>query len=412
MVDTEQLLEAPAVRARALTYGGLGLALVLLIGQIALPTLATAEPAMVDPDPAGLLPPMPDLSVAPVMSAPVALFELTLAYPSDGDIGRLLVQAGAKQDEAEQAAAILHSEYGGTVADAADIKLALGDAAGDKGRSIEQMTILGDLGRATITREGGALRLRRGAPQTIEINLPASAVDAVQSFREAGLDARLALEASALVERRAAGARRITAVIAERPDRFEARGVPQLQYLAAALEGQRPVRLLRWPGTPEGWIDVAKFTAQIGFAQPVQGRISSRFGSRLHPILRFLRPHQGVDFAAGWGTPVRAAADGRVIGAGWSGGYGRQVRLDHGNAVLTSYAHLSSMSAVPGGMVKRGQVIGYVGASGLATGPHLHFEVIRRGQRVDPLSTRLLEVNAVDRAAFAARLAQLRIAGA
>src|SRR4029450_10350924 len=110
--------------------------------------------------------------------------------------------------------------------------------------------------------------------------------------------------------------------------------------------------------------------------------------------------------------PVRAVADGGFTDAGWHGGYGRQVRLDHGHAMGTSYSHLSVMTVMPGSWVRRGQVIGYVGASGLATGPHLHFEVTRLGQRIDPLSARLIDGNgAADRSAVAARLAQLNIAG-
>jgi murein DD-endopeptidase MepM/ murein hydrolase activator NlpD len=126
-----------------------------------------------------------------------------------------------------------------------------------------------------------------------------------------------------------------------------------------------------------------------------------------------LRPHQGVDFAASWGTPVRAAADGRVVAAEWRGGYGRQVKVNHAGRLATSYSHLSEMVAKPGTWVRRGQIIGYVGASGLATGPHLHFEVMRSGQRIDPLTVRLVDWgNDADRSAVVARLAQLKIAGA
>ena len=86
----------------------------------------------------------------------------------------------------------------------------------------------------------------------------------------------------------------------------------------------------------------------------------------------------GIDFGAAWGSPIVAAADGQVVGAGWSGGYGRQVRIVHDGGLMTTYSHMSAMVAQPGAAVRQGQVIGYVGSSGLSTGPHLHFEVRSR----------------------------------
>jgi murein DD-endopeptidase MepM/ murein hydrolase activator NlpD len=117
-------------------------------------------------------------------------------------------------------------------------------------------------------------------------------------------------------------------------------------------------------------------------------RISSRFGMRHHPMLRFTRLHAGIDFAAPPGTPILAAGAGRVVEAGPNGGYGRWIKISHSDGLATGYAHLSRIA--PGvrrsARVKQGQVIGYVGSSGLSTGPHLHFEVHRGGRPVDPLS--------------------------
>jgi murein DD-endopeptidase MepM/ murein hydrolase activator NlpD len=117
-------------------------------------------------------------------------------------------------------------------------------------------------------------------------------------------------------------------------------------------------------------------------------RISSRFKERrLHPVLKVWRPHYGVDFAAPVGTPVRAVARGKVASAGWHGGFGRYVKLRHRGGLATGYGHLVRISAGlrPGVRVRRGEIIGYVGASGLATGAHLHFVVYRNGVSVDPL---------------------------
>ena len=121
-------------------------------------------------------------------------------------------------------------------------------------------------------------------------------------------------------------------------------------------------------------------------------RISSQFtSSRFHPLLGINRPHLGVDFAAPMGTPVRAIAGGRVEYAGWHGGSGRYIRIDHGSNLESSYSHLQWIAPTvrAGGRVQVGQVIGHVGASGLATGPHLHFAFYRGGVYVNPMTAKL-----------------------
>ncbi len=139
------------------------------------------------------------------------------------------------------------------------------------------------------------------------------------------------------------------------------------------LGGVGPVRIkpgmrpLRWP------IDGAVFT--------------SGFGLRRHPILGKLRHHDGVDLPAPARTPVRAAGDGVVRARGYNGGYGNYVRLDHGFGVHTAYGHLRRFARglTAGRRVRRGDIIGYVGSTGLSTGPHLHYEVRVDGRAVDPL---------------------------
>ena len=108
---------------------------------------------------------------------------------------------------------------------------------------------------------------------------------------------------------------------------------------------------------------------------PIEGRVTSSFGEREDPFNGEGAFHAGIDIAAAYGSPVRAAADGDVTGTRMGNGYGREVTIDHGHDVLTVYGHLSSMIVVPGQHVTRGQVIGYVGQSGRSTGPHLHYEV-------------------------------------
>jgi len=124
---------------------------------------------------------------------------------------------------------------------------------------------------------------------------------------------------------------------------------------------------------------------RAGLAWPARGPITSGFGLRRHPLFGIVHRHQGVDIAAPWGTPVRAAAAGTVVYAGWFGGYGKLVVVDHGGGVATLYGHLSSIAVSPGDRVAAGDVLGRVGSTGYSTGPHLHFEIRVDGRPVDPL---------------------------
>jgi murein DD-endopeptidase MepM/ murein hydrolase activator NlpD len=118
-------------------------------------------------------------------------------------------------------------------------------------------------------------------------------------------------------------------------------------------------------------------------------RVTSRFSqSRFHPVLKSFRPHYGVDYGAPVGTPVRVTASGTVVSAGWDGGGGKTVKVRHPNGFLTCYLHLSGYAAGvrSGALVRQGEVVGYVGSTGLATGPHLDYRVQQNGRWIDPLS--------------------------
>lgn len=122
---------------------------------------------------------------------------------------------------------------------------------------------------------------------------------------------------------------------------------------------------------------------------PVAARaLTSRFGMRSHPILGGHRMHSGVDLAAPTGTPVSASGAGVVTYAGWSGGYGLLVTVDHGNGMQTRFAHLSRLKVSAGQKVARGQVLGLVGSTGRSTAPHLHYEMRQNGRAIDPLAAR------------------------
>jgi murein DD-endopeptidase MepM/ murein hydrolase activator NlpD len=119
---------------------------------------------------------------------------------------------------------------------------------------------------------------------------------------------------------------------------------------------------------------------------PTQGWLTSAFSSmREHPILHIMRPHEGIDVTAPMGSPIEAPAAGTVIDAGWETGYGNTVTIDHGYGIVTKFAHASKVLVTKGQHVSRGQRIALVGNTGLATGPHLHYEVHVNGRPVDPL---------------------------
>ena len=119
---------------------------------------------------------------------------------------------------------------------------------------------------------------------------------------------------------------------------------------------------------------------------PINGaRLSSSFGMRKHPILGYNKMHKGTDFAAPEGTPIMASGDGVITKAGWCGGGGNCVKIKHNKTYQTIYAHMKNFSnlAIPGNRIKQGQIIGYVGSTGMSTGPHLHYEVIENGKKIN-----------------------------
>ncbi|MEQ6250459.1 M23 family metallopeptidase [Sulfitobacter sp. HNIBRBA3233] len=190
-------------------------------------------------------------------------------------------------------------------------------------------------------------------------------------------------------------------------------GQPELAF--AALEIGGSLYEIVWPddGSGQATIYVDGEVLRV-FAQPVEGaRLSSVFGRRTHPVFGNVRMHTGVDFAAARGTPVQSTAPGRVSFIGWRGGYGRVVEIAHGSDTMTRYAHLSAVpeDLAQGQRVAAGDVIGRVGATGTATGPNLHYEVLVDGRPTDPLSDdRLAEAaeSEADDTAALSRLAEAR----
>lgn len=188
------------------------------------------------------------------------------------------------------------------------------------------------------------------------------------------------------------------------------------ELLFVSLESRRGARAFYSflpPGeTRMDWYDAeGKSARRFLMKTPINGaRLSSGYGMRRHPVLGYSRMHRGVDFGAPIGTPIFAAGDGAVVRAGPFSTYGNYVRLRHANGYETAYAHMSRFARGirAGTRVRQGQVIGYVGTTGRSTGPHLHYEVLRRGQQINPVGLRVangrnltgreLELFAIERA--------------
>lgn len=161
------------------------------------------------------------------------------------------------------------------------------------------------------------------------------------------------------------------------------------KLLFAGLDrGSRQTKLVRWTvDGDEGWFDAdgrIERKGQMGL--PVAGRITSNFGWRTHPILGFVKLHKGLDIGAAYGSPIYAAIEGTVSFTGRAGGYGNFVKLTHGGNLISGYGHMSRIAVRSGQRVARGQVIGYVGSTGLSTGPHLHWEIWKNGVSINPRS--------------------------
>lgn len=155
-----------------------------------------------------------------------------------------------------------------------------------------------------------------------------------------------------------------------------------LLYAGIDRDDRPRIQLMRWG--QEFYEASGVGEQRSGLVAPVPGRLTSHFGQRRHPVLGYVRMHSGIDFKASYGTPIVAVTDGLVSAAGRMGGCGNAVRIDHGGALQTRYCHMSQIASRSGQYVRRGQIIGYVGSTGLSTGPHLHYEMLRGGRPINP----------------------------
>ena len=191
--------------------------------------------------------------------------------------------------------------------------------------------------------------------------------------------------------------------------------VGQLQY-AGLDQGRRAITLVRWGDRDGSGGELMNPGGQVErrgtMGMPVAGRVTSTFGMRMHPLLGFMRMHKGTDIGAPYGSPIYAAMDGVVQFAGRSGGYGNFVKLAHAGGLASGYGHMSRFAVRPGMRIERGQVIGYVGSTGISTGPHLHWEVWQNGRPVNPRSIAMSSLQALPAATIRAMKAKIaRLAG-
>ena len=362
--------------------------------------------------------------VEPLATAPERpTIQLTATLGQGDSFGRMLQRAGVGGDDAARAAQMIAAAMPiGDLASGTRFSVTLGRrSAPGVPRPLDKLDFRARFDLALgIDRQRGALALTRRpiAVDTTPLRIRGTVgqglyrsarasgapMKAIQQYL-AAIDSHLSLDGDILPTDQ------FDIVVAYKRSAGGESEVGQLLYAGLDRGGKPRTQLLRWK---EGqFVDPAgagteRSASTVG---PVAGRMTSGYGLRRHPILGYARMHAGIDFGAAWGSPIYAVSDGVVSYAGRHGGHGNYVRLDHGGGLGTGYAHMSRIAVGSGSRVRSGQVIGYVGSTGLSTGPHLHYEVYRSGRTVNPLSVRFTikaQVDPKDLAALKARLAQVK----
>ena len=169
--------------------------------------------------------------------------------------------------------------------------------------------------------------------------------------------------------------------------------VGDLIYAGIERGGKAKAQMLKWTsGGRTNWFEASGVGQSRGeLVRPTRGRTTSGYGMRRHPILRYKRMHSGLDFGGGYGSPIYAVTSGTVTYAGRKGGYGNFVKIKHGGGLASGYAHMSRIAVRNGRRVRKGQIIGYIGSTGLSTGPHLHYELYRGGRTINPRSVKFVQ---------------------
>ena len=354
--------------------------------------------------------------------------ELTATLGQGDSFARLLERSGVGGGEAQRLASMISAAVPlASIADGTRMDIVLGRrAVRTQPRPLESLAFRAALDlRLEVVRENGALRLERipiavdDTPLRIRGTVGGSLY---QSARAAGapmsaVQSYLRVIAGQIsVSRSVAPGDEFDIIIAHRRAETGEVEVGELLYAGLSRNGRARLRMLPWTvDGREQWFEASGVgQTRGGLLRPVNARISSGYGMRRHPVLGYRRMHSGIDFAAPYGTPIYAVADGTVQMAGYNGGYGRFVRLSHDGGLGSGYGHMSRIAVSNGQRVRRGQVIGYVGSTGLSTGPHLHYELYRNGRPVNPASVEFVQraqLSGAELARFRARLNQLTSLG-
>jgi murein DD-endopeptidase MepM/ murein hydrolase activator NlpD len=367
----------------------------------------------------------PTDAVQPLVNAPERpVVDLRTSLSSPGDLAGALTRAGVAQAEAAQVAELVAKVFPlaqlapGTVL---DLRLGKRAAATDP-RPIERLSFRASFSlKIDIERDGGGTLVLNRVPIAVD-STPLRIQGVVgaslyRSARAAGAPARIveayirALSTQIGVPSGIGAGDRFDIIVEHRRAATGETETGGLLYAGLDRAHGRGIQMMPWNlGGTVQWLEASGVGRETstGFRSPVQGRVTSPFGYRVHPILRYRRLHTGIDFGAPSGAPIFASAGGQVVVAGWNGGYGQAVRISHGGGLLTLYGHMSRVAVSPGQRVAPGQVIGYVGSTGMSTGPHLHYEVHVNGQRVDPNSFRHVTRSAIQGAELEAFRGRMR----
>ncbi len=338
-------------------------------------------------------------SVVPLRAAPERPTIAFVATLVRGDsFGRMLQRAGIGAIDAARVESLVAQTMPlSQIAPGTQIDITLGRRpAADQPRPLDSLAFRArfDLALA-VEREGGGLALER-KPIRVDatpLRIRGLAGDSLyRSMRAAGAPASAVqqylheLGAQVDLDSGVRPTDSFDMIVSYRRAATGERQAGQLLYAGIDRGGKPRTQLMRW-GSDGQFYEASGVGEQTsGLLQPVPGRITSRFGMRRHPILGYVRRHAGMDFHASYGQPIVAVSDGVVASAGRAGGCGNAVKLSHAAGLATRYCHMSRMAVSAGQSVRRGQVIGYVGTTGLSTGPHLHYEMYRNGQAIDPAS--------------------------
>ena len=363
--------------------------------------------------------------VSPLASTPERpMVQLFSSIGENGDLVHALNRAGVSSADSAQVKRLLGGDITGALASGTRLDITLGRRPNPKAaRPLDILSFRARLDLAVeLKRESGALVVHR-TPIAIDdtpLRIRGVVTDSLyQAARAAGAtpataQAYLRVIAQQLSLENIGVGDRFDMIVAHRRASDGLSETGALLYGGLALASGRKLDMLKWTYQgKEQWFEASGVgRKRDGLAKPVTiARMSSGFGMRFHPVLGYSRMHQGVDFAAPTGTPIYAVTDGVVSYAGWHGGHGNFVKLQHSGGLGTGYGHMSRIAVRSGERVRRGEVIGYVGSTGLSTGPHLHYEVYRNGATVNPLSVKFQQQSLLsgrELAAFRARLNALK----